>query len=35
MVKFKHITPGTRLVTEAEGGVMLGAVVQERLRFLK
>ncbi len=30
MVKFKHITPGTRLVAEAEGGAMLGAVVQER-----
>jgi folate-binding protein YgfZ len=35
MVKFKHTSPGTKLVVEAEGGAMLGATVQEGLRFLK
>lgn len=35
MVKFKHTSPGTKLAVEAEGGVLLGAEVRERLRFLK
>jgi folate-binding protein YgfZ len=35
MVKFKHATPGTRVLVEAEGGALLGAEVREGLRFLK
>lgn len=34
MVKFKHCEAGTKLTVEADGGVMLPAVVQDGLRFL-
>jgi glycine cleavage system aminomethyltransferase T len=35
MMKFKHAGAGTKVVVEAEGGVLLGAEVRETLRFLR